>query len=137
MRPIEKIYAGNREIVYLDFSGLKSKEEIFNQIDYFGRYIKSQPKNSLTTLTNLENMHFNTEIYNAFTSYVKANNQFVKESAVVGLRGMMQIFYKGFIAITGRNVKVCNDITDAVFALTNSTSYSFQKQKAAPAMEQL
>jgi hypothetical protein len=119
MRQPELIREGGLTIVYLDFSGLKNKDDIIQQINVFGRYIKSQPMKSLITLTNLENMYFNTEIYNLFVKYVKENNPHVKASAVVGMKGLMQIFYKGFIAITGRNVKVCNTKNEAINALCN------------------
>jgi hypothetical protein len=118
MRQPELIREGSKTIVYLDFSGLKNKEEIIIQIESFGKYIRSQPFKSVTTLTNLENMYFNTEIYNIFVKYVKENNPHVKASAVVGLKGLMQIFYRGFITLTGRNVKVCNTKQEAIEALS-------------------
>jgi hypothetical protein len=117
MRQPELIREGRTTIVYLDFSGLKNKQEIVEQINVFAKYIKSQPVKSQITLTNLENMYFNTEIYNVFVKYVKENNPHVKASAVVGMKGLMQIFYKGFIALTGRNVKVCNSKSEAIGAL--------------------
>ncbi|HKM93807.1 MAG TPA: hypothetical protein VJY41_09160 [Prolixibacteraceae bacterium] len=119
MRQPELIQDGNKSIVFLDFSGLKNKEEIINQIAIFAKYIRSKPAKSLVTMTNLENMYFNTEIYNLFVKYVKDNNPYVKASAVVGLKGLMQIFYRGFIAITGRNVKVCNSKNEAIEALND------------------
>ena len=119
MRQPELIQDGNKSIVFLDFSGLKNKEEIINQIAIFAKYIRSKPAKSLVTMTNLENMYFNTEIYNLFVKYVKDNNPYVKASAVVGLKGLMQIFYRGFIAITGRNVKVCNSKDEAIEALND------------------
>lgn len=122
MKQVEVIRVENFEIIYLDFSGIKTKEEIFKQVEIFGDYIKQQPINSLKTLTNLENMHFNTEIYNVFTNYVKANNPYVNESAVIGLKGMMHIFYKGFIKLTGRNVKVCTSKEEALFELSQKAA---------------
>ena len=118
MKQPEIIRSGGIEIIYLDFSGLRKKEEVLAQMDVYGNYIQKQPLRSLHTLTNLENMYFNTEVYNKLTSYVNANNPYVKESAVIGLKGMMQIFYKGFVKITGRNVKVCNTKSEAVSALS-------------------
>lgn len=118
MRAVELIRIEDKKIIYLDFSGLRTKEEVLQQIGVFGSYIKQQPLNSLITLTNLENMHFNTEIYNSFTNYVKANNPHVNLSAVIGLKGMMNIFYKGFIKLTGRNVMVCNTKEEAINELT-------------------
>lgn len=120
MRKPEIIYSGEKSIVYLDFSGLKTKEEIIEQLNSFGRYIQTQPLNSVVTLTNLDGMYFNTEIFNAFTSYVKKNNPHVRESAVIGMKGLMQIFYKGFVKVTGRNIKVCNTKDEALLALNTN-----------------
>lgn len=117
MKQPEIIYSGTTSILYLDFSGLKTKEEIVKQIEVFRTYIKKQPLNSLYTLTNLENMYFNTEVYNAISVYAKANNAYVKASAVIGLKGMMQIFYKGFAKLSGRNVKVCSSKDEAIASL--------------------
>jgi hypothetical protein len=119
MRQPQLIKSGRIDIVYLDFSELKKKEDILAQIEVFGNYIRKQPLNSVYTLTSLENMYFNTEIYNHFTAYVKENNPYIKGSAVIGLKGMMQIFYKSFIKLTGRNVKVCSSKEEAIMVLSN------------------
>lgn len=118
MRQPEIIRSGGLEIVYLDFSGLKNKEEIFTQIEAFGSYLRKHPLHSLYTLTNLEGMFFNTEVFNKLSLYAKANNPYVKESALIGLKGMIQIFYKGFVKITGRNMIICNSKSEAVLALS-------------------
>ncbi len=120
MRRPEIMKVENTEIVYLDFSGLKKKEDIIQQIEVFASYIRKQHFNSLYTITNLGDMHFNTDIYNLFVNYVKANNPHVKMSAVIGLKGLMNIFYKGFIALTGRNVKVCSSKEEAIHELISS-----------------
>lgn len=120
MKQPELIYHGEKAIVYLNFSGVKTKEEILSKLESFGKYIQSQPLNSLITLTNLDGMYFNTEIFNAFTNYVKKNNPHVKESAVIGMKGLMQIFYKGFVKVTGRNVIVCNTKEEAINQLVSN-----------------
>lgn len=122
MRKPELIREENISIVYLDFSGLRNKDEILSQIEVFGKYIRSQPFKSIITLTNLEEMYFNTEIYNIFVKYVKENNPHVKASAVIGLKGLMQIFYRGFVTITGRNVCICNTKAEAIAALTKDVA---------------
>ena len=118
MRQVELIKLENETIVYLDFSGIRSKDEIFKQIEVFSNYIKKQPRNSLKTLTNIEKMYFNTEIFNAFTAYAKGNIPYVKNSAVIGLEGNMNIFYKGFYKLTGINLKICNSKKQAIYELT-------------------
>ena len=120
MKQAEVITVGGTSILYLDFSGLKKKEDIFGQLKIYSEFIKRQPLNSLLTLTNLEGMHFNTEIYNAFVNYVKGNNPYVRQSAVIGMKGLIQIFYKGLVMLTGRNVKVCETRNEAIAALADS-----------------
>ncbi len=137
MKQVEKIIANNKEILYLDFSGLRTKEEIIKQTEIYGQYVRKHLFRSVTTLTNLEGMYFNTDIYNVFAAYVKANNPYVKESAVIGMKGLMMIFYKGFVALTGRKVTICDSMTEAILALAGTASYRFVNEKAAPKMEQL
>lgn len=118
MKQPEIIYSGRTSILYLDFSGLKTKDEILKQVEIYGNYIKRQPLNSLYTLTNLEGMYFNTEVYNTISTYAKSNDKFVKASAVIGLKGMMQIFYKGFVKLSGRNITVCETKEQAIQSIT-------------------
>ena len=125
MRKPEFIRIDNQIVTYLDFSELKKKEEVLDQIKIYADYIKKQHYNSLITVTNLEGMYFNTEVYNVFTEYVKQNNPHVKQSAVIGLKGLMQIFYKGFVKITGRNVLVCNTKNEALNELTSQVALSY------------
>ena len=118
MRQPEIINIGGVEITYLDFSNLKSKEDIMGQIELFGNFIRRKPANSVRTLTNLDGMYFNTEIYNTFVKYVNANNPHVCESAVIGLKGLIQIFYNCFVKLTGRNVIICNTKEEAIARLS-------------------
>ncbi len=100
-------------IVYIDFSGLKKDEEIYSVMENASNFIRKHRLNSLYTLTNLTGMHFNNEIYSKFISYVKGNNPYVKASAVIGMFGLMQIFYNSFTRLTGRNVRACTTELEA------------------------
>lgn len=122
MKTPETIIAGSQKIIYLDFSGLKKKEEVKEQVEYFEHFIHKALPKSLVTITNLEDMYFNTDIFNLFVNYVKGNNPYVKASAVIGMRGMMQIFYKTFVKLTGRNVVVCNTKEEALAAFAQKES---------------
>lgn len=107
------IMYNNTPIVYIDFSGLKKEEEIYSVMENATNFIRKHRPNSLYTLTNLTGMHFNNDIYSNFISYVKGNNTYVKASAVIGMVGLMQIFYNSFIRLTGRNVRACNTELEA------------------------
>ena len=92
-------------IVYIDFSYMKNREEIYTAIDVAGAFIRRHPLKSLFVLTNISGMFYNNEVFNHLTAYAKANTPHVRASAVVGMAGMMQIFYNGFTRLTGREVK--------------------------------
>ena len=65
----------NISIVYIDFSGLRKEEEIYEAMDNAERFIRRHYSKSLYTLTNLSGMHFNTDIYSRFINYAKGNNK--------------------------------------------------------------
>jgi len=99
------IYHKQKRIVYIDFSHIKKPEEIYALMDDAHRFISTSLPKSVLTLTNLTGMHFNNEIFSRFINYVKSNNPYVKVSAVIGMSGMMQIFYNSFTRLTGRDVR--------------------------------
>lgn len=113
MREPQVISHKGKSIIFLDFSNLRSKEEICTMIDKSKQFIAKQPLKSALTLTTFNGMYFNTEIFNLVTTYAKGNTPYVRKSAVVGLNGLMQIFYNGFYKLSGRDVKAFGDLDEA------------------------
>ena len=116
---IRRIKYQNIEIVYVDFSNIRNQEKIYQAIDYAGNYIRRQLPRSIYTLTNITGMYFNTDIFNRVSVYARQNAPYVKGSAVVGLNGLMQIFYNNFSLISGRNVKAFSSEAEAKEFLLN------------------
>jgi hypothetical protein len=108
-----------KQIVCIDFSDIKKPEEIYQMIEKAASFISKKPTKSLYTLTNLSGMHFNNEIFNRFIAYVKGNNPYVIASAVLGMNGMMQIFYNSFTRVTGRDVRAFSTEQEAKEFLAN------------------
>lgn len=102
---IRRIKYEHIEIVYVDFSNIRSQEKVYQAIDFAASYIRRQLPRSTYTLTNITGMYFNTDIFNRISVYAKENAPYVKRSAVVGMSGLMQIFYNNFSRISGREVK--------------------------------
>jgi len=96
------------EIFHIDFSNVTNVEEIKEIINDSVKYIRSQPANSVLTLTNLEGMHFSNEIKDLFNNFIKGNKLYVKAGAVIGLSRLQQILYNGLMRITGRDIKSFN-----------------------------
>jgi hypothetical protein len=120
---IRRIKYQNIEIVYVDFSNIRSQEKIYQAMDYASNYIRRQLPQSIYTLTNISGMYFNTDIFNRISVYAKQNAPYVKGSAVVGMSGLMQIFYNNFSRISGREVK-------AFFSEAEAKDFLLNKQLA-------
>ena len=97
----------------MDFSNIRTKEEITELIEFSKKQIRTQPPNSLYTLTTIANMHFNNEIRDLFTDFVKGNKPYVKAGSVVGISGMQTIVYNAVMRISGRNLKALGTIEQA------------------------
>lgn len=121
MREPEIIKYREKTIIYLNFSDLRTKEEICSMIDKCRAFIAKQPLKSALTLTNFSGMYFNTEVFNLVTSYAKGNSPYVRKGAVVGLNGLMQIFYNGFAKLSGRDIKAFSSTDEAKeYLISNS-----------------
>jgi hypothetical protein len=101
------------QICYMDFSNLKSIQVIDEIIQNSKIYIQSQPTSSVYCLTNLENIHFNSEVNKMFTEFVKGNKEHVKSSAICGLNGLTRIMFNGLMKVTGRDLRSFNTEEDA------------------------
>jgi len=105
MRKPEIIHYKGKDVVYIDLSNLKSNDEIIQLEKQASEMIRSRPVKSVYTLTNMEGMFFNNDIKSFFEDAVKHNAPFVCCGAVIGLSGLITIFYNAFLKITGRNIK--------------------------------
>lgn len=109
-----------KDIFYMDFSKLSSKRKISNLIEKSIEYIRSQPPNSLLTMTNIQGMHFSIEIKDMFTQFVKGNKPYVSAGTVLGMAGLQSIVYNGIMKLTGRNIKSMKSIDEAKEWLINN-----------------
>ena len=101
----QRISYKGKVIFIMDFSNLTSKQEIQELIYESAGFIRSQPRESLLTLTNITGMFFNNDVRDMFSNFLKGNKPYVKCGAVIGLNGLQQIVYNGLMKITGRDIK--------------------------------
>ena len=105
MRKPEFISYNGKTFFFMDFSDMRSREDVDSLIRPSAEYIRSQSEKSVLTLTNIKGMHFNTEIKNAFSDFLKGNKPFVKAGAVVGIGGLQRIVYNGVMKLSGRDLR--------------------------------
>jgi hypothetical protein len=107
-----------KKILFIDFSNLKSIEEIREITQDAQKYIHAQPPMSVFTLTSVEETHFNSEIKEMFTDYIKSNKPFVKASAITGVTGLKLVMYNGMMKISGRDTRAFPSLEQAKAWLT-------------------
>ncbi len=113
MKKPELINYNGKTFFFMDFSNMKTKEEVITLIKPSAEYIRSQPEQSVLTLTNIGGMHFNSEIKNAFTDFISGNKIHVKAGAVYGLGGLQRIVYNGLMKVTGRDLRSFETMSQA------------------------
>jgi hypothetical protein len=113
MRNIEIKNLQGKEVCFIDFSGLKEDAEIKNLIEASKKYIRSKPVKSVYCLTNIHEMHFNSDVKEIFTEFVKGNKNYMKASAVIGVIGLRQFMFNSIMKISGRDVKAFNEEDEA------------------------
>lgn len=105
MPRIQKINHKGKEIFHMDFSNINNVQEIRDMMIESAMYIRSQPRESVITLTNISGMHFSSEIKDLFGEFIKGNKPYVKAGAVIGVSGLQQILYNGLMKVTGRDIR--------------------------------
>lgn len=105
MKKPELVSYKGKSIFYMDFVGLRELSEIEEVIRLSKDYIRFQPEKSILTLTNIQGMHFNNEIKNIFSEFIKGNKPYVIGGAVVGVSGLQSIVFNGIMKITGRDIR--------------------------------
>lgn len=105
MARITEVYHKGKIIYRMDFSNVNTAVEIQSIITEAAKHIRSKPANSLLTLTNIQNMHFSSEIKELFNQFMKGNKPYVKAGTVVGLNPLQSMLYNSLVKLTGRDIK--------------------------------
>lgn len=103
----------DKPIYFIDFSNIKTVDEIKSIITQTKDYIHQQPPKSLLVLVSINMMHISTDIKDLFLEYLDGNRRYINASAVVGLNSLTQIVFKSTIRKVRRDIKSFNDIEQA------------------------
>lgn len=115
------ININGKNVYFMDFSNLNTREEIFKYIAEAKQVIRSQAPASIYALTNIEKMHFDSEIKEAFTDFTKGNKPYIKYSAVVGIDTLQRILFNAIMKLSGRDIRVFANLDEAKFWLIDKT----------------
>ena len=115
MRRVKFIHHHNRRILLYDFSKVDEIADAMQLIAYAREVIARMPQNSVYTLTDITDSHYNQEVTHALKELSKHNKPFVVAGAAVGVGALQKIVFRAILAFSGRtNIKLFDDRESAL-----------------------
>lgn len=100
------------DILYIDWSG-GAPWEIREAMHEAKRVIAAQPRASVRTLTNVQDVSMDNATTEMLRDYMAANKPYVLAGAVVGLNDLKMIAFNLINRVTGRNLRAMDNLEDA------------------------
>jgi hypothetical protein len=101
-------------IVLQDFSGLRVPADVVLFIGEARAFMEKQPKGEMLVLTDFTDSTFDREVASAMRTLAEHHKPWVKASALVGLTPLMRMIYRSIVALTRRDIHVCETRAAAV-----------------------
>ena len=101
-------------IVLQDFSGLRVTADVILLIGEARDFMEKQPKGEMLVLTDFSDSTFDREVANAMRALAEHHKPWVKASALVGLTPLMRMVYRTIVALTRRDIRVCETRAEAI-----------------------
>ena len=118
MARIEEFKREGKSFVYIDFSGLKTNEEISGLIGQVKPVISKYPPKSVYTITNFDSLHFDRDSKNLIVPYTEANAPYVIAGAITGIDGLKQVMANAIFSVSGRkNLSIVSSKEEAIQVL--------------------
>ena len=112
---IEEFTADGKNIVYIDFSNTASEKEFIEIIEQAKKTISKYAEKSVCTITNMENVRFDSNIKDIFVKYVEFNKPYVKYGTAVGMNGIKKKMIEEILKLGKRpNFHFCFTKEEAV-----------------------
>ena len=96
-------YKGKRILVE-DFSNIKDENKLVDLMQKAVSLVHSQPKGSALVLVDMTNAHYGSLASQASKEASASNTPYIRASALVGIRGVMDIIVKSINRFTGRTL---------------------------------
>ncbi|MDR2575025.1 MAG: hypothetical protein LBC52_01125 [Treponema sp.] len=115
MEHVEEFAVDGKNIVYIDFSNAISLNDFNVVIEQVKQAMPKYAEKSVCTITNMENVRFDSSIKDLFVNYVEFNKPYVKYGVAVGMDGIKKKMIEGILKLGGRsNFHFCFSREEAV-----------------------
>jgi hypothetical protein len=101
-------------IVLQDLSGLTSPHDGLPFIEEARAFMERQARGETLVLTDVAGSTFNPEVIDAMKALAEHHKPWVLASALVGLTPIMRIVYRAVVALTRREIFVCETRAEGV-----------------------
>jgi hypothetical protein len=98
----EEFSVEGKNIIYIDFSTVKTIEELTGAMEKIERAIACYPENSLYTITNMAGARIDTLYKDNFIKFTKHNKPYVKKAVIIGLDGVKKMIVASIFKTVGR-----------------------------------
>ena len=102
MGSFEEFDHGGKHFVYIDLSGFKSNGEMSEFTRTASKAIARYSENSIYTITNVEDVRFETDLRKIVVDYLSANSPYVKCGAIIGIDGIKKVIISKLLKTSGR-----------------------------------
>ena len=113
MEQVKWIKHQGKDILFVDLSNVQKVEVEIEAAHEAEKIIMQQPQNSVLTLIDYTGMHYDVHGVEAQKNYSSAVAPFVRASAAVGIDGLKKVIVRSVSRITGRNIKLFDDLESA------------------------
>ena len=112
---IKFIFHRNRRILFFDFSNLSDSAVALELIAQAKQLVAHQSPQSLFTLTDVSNSHYDKHVTAALQDLAKHNKPYVVAGAAIGVGGLTKVIYRSVLAFSGRkNIQLMDGFEEAV-----------------------
>ena len=102
MGRVEEFSRDGKDFVCIDLSGLKDNDIFVEVTKDIEAVIAKHPPKSVYTITNVEDIRFDTSSKKLISAYMEHNAPYVKCGAVIGLDGVKKMFVNAVMQMSGR-----------------------------------
>jgi predicted GTPase len=113
MDPVRWITYRGSEILFIDVSGVKEKEEVHRRVEMAQEIIAAQPEKSVLVLTYVRDAVTDASTRDEMKAFAEHNAPYVLASAVVGLSTVQRVIYEAVRMLTGREIHAFDDLAPA------------------------
>ena len=99
----EEFVIDDKSFIYIDLSGIRSNDEFTERVKVIMPEIAKHPENSLYTITNVENVRFDSKTKEIVAEYMSVNKPYVKYGAVIGIDGIKKIMINAIFTLSKRS----------------------------------